>query len=287
MPPDTEKDGSLVTTALLCILIFLILLEGQNDLCSSGFPINIDFIGNILRAVARRAVACSLKIFQIALFHLAALYDRNNLCILVSILNRLNIAKEVLMSVMELLASRRTYRRFEQKAVPQDVVEDIIEALRLSSCGANRQAVRLVVVNRPEDVARVQPLVKWAAYLPPEQGTPKADELPTLYVAVMQDTSIPGDLATDTGIALANMTLAAWAKGVGSCIMGAINKPALTRLLGIEEPQKLAFMVAFGYPAHKAGIVPLTEQTGVKYYLDENRDYCVPKRSREEIARYL
>ena len=162
------------------------------------------------------------------------------------------------MSVMELLASRRTYRRFEQKAVPQDVVEDIIEALRLSSCGANRQAVRLVVVNRPEDVARVQPLVKWAAYLPPEQGTPKADELPTLYVAVVQDTSIPGDLATDTGIALANMTLAAWAKGVGSCIMGAINKPALTRLLGIEEPQKLAFMVAFGYPAHKAGIVPET-----------------------------
>ena len=26
-------------------------------------------------------------------------------------------------------------------------------------------------------------------------------------------------------------------------------------------------------------------KTGVKYYLDENRDYCVPKRSAEEIAR--
>ena len=119
-------------------------------------------------------------------------------------------------------------------------MDDIVEAVRLSSCGANRQAVRLVVVNKPEAVAKVQPLVKWAAYLPPEQGTPKADELPTLYVAVVQDTSIPGDLATDTGIALANMTLAAWDKGVGSCIMGAINKPALTALLGIEEPQKLA-----------------------------------------------
>ena len=58
-------------------------------------------------------------------------------------------------------------------------------------------------------------------------------------------------------------------------------------LLGIEEPQKLAFMVAFGYPTHKASIVPMTEQTGVKYYLDENRDYCVPKRSAEEIARSL
>ncbi len=191
------------------------------------------------------------------------------------------------MSVMEKLLTRRTYRRFAQKAVPQDVVEDIIEAVRLSSCGANRQAVRLVVVNRPEDVASVQPLVKWAAYLPPEQGTPRADELPTLYVAVVQDTAIPGDLNTDTGIALANMTLAAWDKGVGSCIMGAINKPALTELLHIQEPEKLAFMVAFGYPTHEAHIVPLTEKTGVKYYLDGQKDYCVPKRSAEEIARYL
>ena len=141
------------------------------------------------------------------------------------------------MSVMDTLVSRRTYRRFAQKAVPQDVVDDIVEAVRLSSCGANRQAVRLVVVNKPEAVAKVQPLVKWAAYLPPEQGTPKADELPTLYVAVVQDTSIPGDLATDTGIALANMTLAAWAKGVGSCIMGAINKPALSELLDIAAPE--------------------------------------------------
>ena len=191
------------------------------------------------------------------------------------------------MSVMEKLAARRTYRRFAQKAVPQDVVEDIIEALRLSSCGANRQAVRLVIVSKTEDVARVQPLVKWAGYLPPEQGTPKADELPTLYAAVVQDTSIPGDLATDTGIALANMTLAAWDKGVGSCIMGAINKPALSEMLGIAEPEKLAFMIAFGYPTHEAHIVPLTAETGVKYYLDANRDYCVPKRSEEELARYF
>ena len=90
------------------------------------------------------------------------------------------------MSIMETLAARRTYRRFAQKPVPQDVVEDMVEALRLSSCGANRQAVKLVVVQSPEMVAKVHPLVKWAGYLPPEQGTPKADELPTLYVAVVQ-----------------------------------------------------------------------------------------------------
>ena len=85
------------------------------------------------------------------------------------------------MSVMEKLLTRRTYRRFAQKAVPQDVVEDIIEAVRLSSCGANRQAVRLVVVNKPEDVASVQPLVKWAAYLPRSRAPPRPTSCP-LYM---------------------------------------------------------------------------------------------------------
>ena len=179
----------------------------------------------------------------------------------------------------------RTYRRFAQKPVPQDVVDDMVEALRLSSCGANRQAVKLVVVQSPEMVKKVHPLVKWAGYLPPEQGAPKADEQPVMYLAVVQDSSIPGDLNTDTGIALANITLAAWAKGVGSCIMGAINKPALSELLGIAAPDKLAFMVALGCPTHAARVVPMTEKTGIKYYLDENGDYCVPKRSVEELAR--
>ena len=191
------------------------------------------------------------------------------------------------MDLMELLATRRTYRRFLQKPVPADVVADLVEAVRLSSCGANRQAIRLVVVQSPAMVAKVQSLVKWAAYLPPEQGTPQPGEQPVLFAAVVQDTSIPGDKDTDAGIALANLTLAAWAKGVGSCIMGAIDRPRLTQLLGLSENEKLHTMVALGYPAHAARIVPMTEATGVKYYLDENRDYCVPKRAAGDIARFV
>lgn len=191
------------------------------------------------------------------------------------------------MDIMELLAGRRTYRRFLQKPVPAGVVADMVEAVRLSSCGANRQAIRLVVVQSPAMVAKVQPLVKWAAYLPPEQGVPKPGEQPVLFVAVVQDASIPGDKDTDAGIALANLTLAAWAKGVGSCIMGAIDRPRLTELLDLSENEKLHSMVALGYPAHASRVVPLTEATGVKYYLDENRDYCVPKRAAADIARFV
>ena len=40
------------------------------------------------------------------------------------------------MSVMEKLLTRRTYRRFEQKPVPQDVVEDVIKAVRIRALEA-------------------------------------------------------------------------------------------------------------------------------------------------------
>lgn len=67
-------------------------------------------------------------------------------------------------------------------------------------------------------------------------------------VAVCQDESLPGCNDTDTGLALANMTDAAWANGVGSCIMGAIDRPAIKELLGLGENLRLHSVVAFGYP---------------------------------------
>ena len=63
------------------------------------------------------------------------------------------------MNAMELLTTRRTYRRFAQKAVPQDVVDDIVQAVRLSSCGANPQALTEAVARcRRSGRTRVQPL---------------------------------------------------------------------------------------------------------------------------------
>ena len=93
------------------------------------------------------------------------------------------------MDIMRLLAERRTFRRFAQTPIPADVIADVIEAVRLSSCGANRQALRLVIADQASDVSRIHPFVRWAAYLPPDQGTPQPGEQPTLYVALVQDTS--------------------------------------------------------------------------------------------------
>ena len=131
-------------------------------------------------------------------------------------------------------------------------------------------------------VAAVQPLVHWAAYLPPEQGQPKPDELPTAFIAVLQDDNLPGASDVDVGLALGSLTAAAWAHGVGSGIMGAIDRPALTKLLALPDGVRLCYMVALGYPTHASKLVEMQDGS-VKYYLDENRGYCVPKRSIDAV----
>lgn len=184
--------------------------------------------------------------------------------------------------MMEFLRTRRTYRRFAQRAVGHDILTEAVDAARMASCGANRQTVRYIIVESPAAVAAVQPLVHWAAYLPKEQGTPKADEVPTAFIAVLQDDNLPGASDVDVGLALGNLTAAAWAHGVGSCIMGAINRPALAELLAIPDGMRLCYMVALGYPTHKSRLVEMRDGN-VKYYLDEDRSYCVPKRGMDEV----
>ncbi|MCQ5080630.1 nitroreductase family protein [Gemmiger formicilis] len=186
------------------------------------------------------------------------------------------------MDMMEFLRSRRTYRRFAQRAVPHEILTEAVDAARMASCGANRQTVRYIVVESADAVATVQPLVHWAAYLPPEQGTPKADELPTAFIAVLQDDNLPGASDVDVGLALGSLTAAAWAHGVGSCIMGAIDRPALKELLALPEGVRLCYMVALGYPTHESHLVEMQDGS-VKYYLDADRNYCVPKRGMDEV----
>ena len=189
--------------------------------------------------------------------------------------------------LMELLETRRTYRRFEQREISRNIVDEILTAARLASSAANRQPLTYIVIKEPDKVARVFAHTKWAGALPPEQGQPKEDERPVLFIAVVKNTDINSDCDTDAGLAIGNMTLAAWNRGVGSCIIGACNKPALAEMFGLTQSQALHTVVAFGYPSHASHVVDMEDKEQFKYYLDEKRDYVVPKRKLSDVVRWF
>ena len=191
------------------------------------------------------------------------------------------------MDIMELLKTRRTYRRFAQKPISDEILADMLNAARYASSAANKQPISYVVVRTQEKVKEVFDLTKWAGYFPNDVGRPKAGEEPVLFIGIVENLDISKNYVdTDAGLAISNLTLAAWSHGVGSCMIGACNKPKLSEMFGLTENQQLHTVVAFGYPSHKSYIEDVKDGE-IKYYLDENQDYVVPKRKLEDIVKYL
>ena len=187
------------------------------------------------------------------------------------------------MELMDLIRANRTCRRFKQTAVSDEIIAEVLEAARNAASAANRQPLSYVVVKSQKKVEEVFALTKWAGYLPPEQGQPKKGEEPVLFIGVVENTDINKNCDTDAGLAIANMRLAAWAHGVGSCIIGACNKPELSRMFGLTQNQVLHTVIAFGYPSHASSIEDM-KNDDVKYYLDGNRNYVVPKRRIDDVV---
>lgn len=190
------------------------------------------------------------------------------------------------MELMDLIRTNRTYRRFKQTAVADEIIAEVMEAARNAASAANRQPLSYVVVKSQKKVEEVFALTKWAGYLPPEQGQPKKGEEPVLFIGVVENTDINKNCDTDAGLAIANMRIAAWAHGVGSCIIGACNKPELSRMFGLAQNQVLHTVIAFGYPSHASSIEDM-KNDDVKYYLDGNRNYVVPKRRIDDVVREI
>ena len=182
--------------------------------------------------------------------------------------------------IMTLLEGRRTYRRFdESRTIPDAVITDMKRAAQLSSSAMNLQPLRYVYIRTPETVNKVFDITSWGGALPNGEGRPKVGERPTLFVVLLAEKELKTKYTPfDEGLAASNLTLAAYAHGVGSCILGSVKADLLREMLSIDESLDISCVIGFGYPAHESHIVEVGSDESLKYYLDEKRDFCVPKK---------
>lgn len=188
--------------------------------------------------------------------------------------------------IMQILEERRTYRRFdESRQIPDEVVADMKRSAQLASSAMNRQPLRYIYIRTPETVNAVFDITSWGGALPDGKGRPKSGERPTMFVAILSEKALQSRFtAFDEGLAASNLTLSAYAHGVGSCILGSVNCEKLRNLLGIDESLDISCVIGFGYPTHKSTITEIGADGDVKYRLDENDDYIVPKRRLEDTV---
>ena len=133
------------------------------------------------------------------------------------------------------VASKRDWRSYADRPVPEDVQRRILDAGRLSGSSQNVQPWRFIVVESREGKQRVGEVVYAAANV----------ESCAFAVAIATEAS---RYPVDVGRAMQNMFLVAWNEGVVSCPNGIKDQEDAARVLGLEEGWLPVNIPSFGYP---------------------------------------
>ncbi len=154
------------------------------------------------------------------------------------------------MNFMEIAQTRQSCRSFdESRAVEQEKLDAILEAVRLAPSACNGQPYRLSVcrgekAKKAAKAVQKMGLNKFASHAPVLMVV---SEAPYVKSAAVGAKLLGNDYRSiDIGIAVAYLTAEAAAQGLGSCILGWLDDQALRKLCGVDAPVRL--VVALGYP---------------------------------------
>jgi nitroreductase len=186
------------------------------------------------------------------------------------------------MNFEELVSLNRTYRRFDESfSIEYNTLEKLVNLARLSASGANKQPLKYLIFNTPEDCSRVFPFTAWAGYLKEWPG-PDPGERPSAYIIILGDTTISESFGVDHGIAAQSIMLGATAQGLGGCMIGSIRRDGLREELSIPGHYEILLILAIGKPVENV-VVEEIMNGDVKYWHDEEKTHHVPKRSLSEL----
>jgi len=183
----------------------------------------------------------------------------------------------------DLIEKTRTYRRFhEDVPVSMDVLRDLIDLARIGASAANLQPLKYILVNTPQQNARVFETLAWAGYLTDWPG-PEPGERPAAYVVILGDTTIAKKFDVDPGIAAQNILLGAVEKGLGGCMFGSVKRDQLRASFQIPGHLEILYAIALGKPRETVVLEPLRADGSIRYYRDRKGVHHVPKRALDEI----
>jgi nitroreductase len=156
------------------------------------------------------------------------------------------------MSFLDLARSRRSVRRYQPEAVPEELLQQVLEAARWAPSAVNSQPWEFIVVADP---AARQALYDLAGVL----GLKWKQLLEAPLVIVICARKLTPYSRDDCIFAGENMLLAAADLGLGACWIGGFNEKKIKRLLSIPQAYIVPGMLTLGYPAHEPPVPPRRE----------------------------
>lgn len=144
---------------------------------------------------------------------------------------------------LEILKTRRSVRKFLNKPVPREMIEEIIDAARFAPTARNIQPWEFVVVSDEKMKIKLAELIENGRFI---------KDATCCIVVFCADTKY---YLEDGAAATENILLSAHSLGLGACWVAGDKKPyceEVKRILGVPTEYKLISLIPIGYPSEKS-----------------------------------
>lgn len=154
-----------------------------------------------------------------------------------------------------MITERRSVRNYTDEKVSRELLSEIVELCRYAPSWANTQVARYTIVDDKDKIMQIhQKGVNGFSY---NMGTlEKAQGVVVLSYVLGKSGKYGEDYATnkssqwemfDAGIACQTFSLAAHAKGLGTCIFGIIDDAAIAEIVDLPEGETVACIITYGF----------------------------------------
>ena len=151
------------------------------------------------------------------------------------------------MDFFEVIKNRRSIRKYQDKSVEKEKLQKVLEAARLAPSAMNRQPYQLFVVTSKAVLAKL------------DSACNQRWEAPIMIVMVSspKEAWVRDDgeefWKADAAIAMNQVSLAAFAEGLGTCWIAAFKENEVKEILGVASDSRIPFLSPLGYPAENKG----------------------------------
>ncbi|NOR76242.1 MAG: NAD(P)H nitroreductase [Draconibacterium sp.] len=158
-----------------------------------------------------------------------------------------------MMTFQELIKSRQSVRRYQDKPVEREKLQQLTEAVRLAPSASNSQPWKLILVDEPElkDKVANATFSKLVAF---NKFAPQASVMAVLVIEKPKIiTQIGGSVKNrefpliDIGIAAEHFCLQATELGLSTCMLGWFNEKKIKQLLSIPKKRRIGLVITLGY----------------------------------------
>lgn len=161
------------------------------------------------------------------------------------------------MNVNEAIKTKRAVRQFLDKPIPKESAEAILYAGRRAQSAKNTQPWHFIAIQNKKTLIALSKLGTFAGHL---AGA-------ALGVAII--TPPPEQrfsIMFDAGQSAAYMQLAAWERGIASCLATIYETDQARQLLGFPSDMHIRIAISFGYPLSPEVITSPPQKGGRRPY---------------------